>query len=143
MSAAPRTKGISTGSDYSSKNRMPGSEMGGWAGLGNGGLGRLAACFLDSMATMQLPAGGYGLRYKYGMFRQSIEDGWQREYPDHWLQRYDPWEVARPEETVEVKLSCSFEMHGGILRAVPNRPSTLIGVPFDRPVVAYGGKTIN
>jgi len=113
------------------------------AGLGHGGLGRLAACFLDSMATMQLPAVGYGLRYKYGMFRQSIEDGWQRECPDHWLQRYDPWEVARPEETVEVKLSCSFEMHGGILRAVPNRPSTLIGVPFDRPVVAYGGKTIN
>ena len=77
------------------------------------------------------------------MFRQSIEDGWQRECPDHWLQRYDPWEVARPEETVEVKLSCSFEMHGGILRAVPNRPSTLIGVPFDRPVVGYGGKTVN
>ena len=113
------------------------------AGLGNGGLGRLAACFLDSMATMQLPAMGYGLRYKYGMFRQSIEDGWQRECPDHWLQRYDPWEVARPDETVEVKLSCSFEMHGGMLRAVPGRASTLIGVPFDRPVVAYGGKTIN
>jgi starch phosphorylase len=113
------------------------------AGLGNGGLGRLAACFLDSMATMQLPAMGYGLRYEYGMFRQVIADGWQRERPDHWLRHNDPWEVARPHETVEIKLSCSFEMHGGSLHAVPGRPSTLIGVPFDRPIVAYGGKTIN
>jgi starch phosphorylase len=113
------------------------------AGLGNGGLGRLAACFLDSMATMQLPAMGYGLRYEYGMFRQSIEDGWQRERPDHWLLRPDPWEVARPEERVEVTLNCSFEVRGGTLRPIPGRPSTLIGMPFDRPVVGYGGKTIN
>ncbi len=113
------------------------------AGLGNGGLGRLAACFLDSMAAMQLPAIGYGLRYEYGMFKQSIEDGWQRERPDHWLRRHDPWEVVRPHETVEIKLGCSFEIHGGNLRAVPARPTTLIGVPFDRPVIAYGGKTIN
>jgi glycogen phosphorylase len=113
------------------------------AGLGNGGLGRLAACFLDSMATMQLPAMGYGLRYEYGIFKQSIQDGWQHEQPDNWLRRQDPWEVPRPNETVEVKLNCSFEMLGGQLRPVPGRPSTLIGIPFDRPVVGYGGKTIN
>ena len=113
------------------------------AGLGNGGLGRLAACFLDSMATMQLPAMGYGLRYEYGMFRQSIEDGWQHEQPDNWLRRPDPWEVARPDDTVEVKLNCSFEVRGGALRSIVGRPSTLIGIPFDRPVVGYGGKTIN
>jgi starch phosphorylase len=113
------------------------------AGLGNGGLGRLAACFLDSMATMQLPAIGYGLRYEYGMFKQSIQDGWQHEQPDNWLRRQDPWEVARPNEAVEVKLNCSFEMLGGELHPVPGRPSALIGIPFDRPVVGYGGKTIN
>ena len=113
------------------------------AGLGNGGLGRLAACFLDSMATMQLPAMGYGLRYEYGMFRQTIQDGWQREQPDNWLRRPDPWEVARPNDSVEVKLNCSFEVRGGNLRAIAGKPSSLIGVPFDRPVVGYGGKTIN
>jgi starch phosphorylase len=113
------------------------------AGLGNGGLGRLAACFLDSMATMQLPAMGYGLRYEYGIFRQTIKDGWQNEQPDNWLRRPDPWEVARAKERVDVKLGCSFELDGGALRAVPGRPSSLIGIPFDRPVVGYGGKTVN
>jgi starch phosphorylase len=113
------------------------------AALGNGGLGRLAACFLESMATMQLPAMGYGLRYEYGIFKQSIQDGWQVEKPDNWLRRQDPWEVARPLERVEVKLNCSFEIRSGTLHAIPGRPSTLIGMPFDRPVVGYGGKTIN
>jgi starch phosphorylase len=113
------------------------------AGLGNGGLGRLAACFLDSMATMQLPAMGYGLRYEYGIFRQTIQDGWQHEEADNWLRRPDPWEVARPHEQVAVRMNCSFEVHGDTLRTIPGRPSTLLGIPFDRPVVGYGGKTIN
>jgi glycogen phosphorylase len=113
------------------------------AGLGNGGLGRLAACFLDSMATMQLPAIGYGLRYEYGMFRQSIVDGWQHEQPDNWLRRPDPWEVIRPDDKVDVKLNCSVVMRNGELTLIPGLSSTLIGIPYDRPVVGYGGKTIN
>ena len=113
------------------------------AGLGNGGLGRLAACFLDSMATMQLPATGYGLRYEYGMFRQSIAGGWQKENADNWLRQSDPWEIARPSEKVEVKLNCSIQVRGGRFEVIPGRPSTLYGIPFDRPVVGYGGKTIN
>jgi starch phosphorylase len=113
------------------------------AGLGNGGLGRLAACFLDSMATMQLPATGHGLRYEYGIFRQTIVDGWQHEQPDNWLRYPDPWEVPRPREQVIVNLNCSFELRGGGLRAIPGRPSSLIGIPYDRPVVGYGGRTIN
>ncbi|HSE67857.1 MAG TPA: glycogen/starch/alpha-glucan family phosphorylase, partial [Gemmatimonadales bacterium] len=112
------------------------------AGLGNGGLGRLAACFLDSMATMQLPAMGYGLRYEYGIFKQAIRNGWQEEQPDNWLRRSDPWEVARLEEAVEVKLGCSFKVCGGTL-CVVGGPSSLFGVPFDRPVVGYGGKIVN
>jgi glycogen phosphorylase len=113
------------------------------AGLGNGGLGRLAACFLDSMATMQLPATGYGLRYEYGMFKQSIVNGWQKESADNWLRDGDPWEIGRLHEKVEIKVHCSFELREGILHAVPGPPTTLIGIPFDRPVVGYGGKTIN
>lgn len=113
------------------------------AGLGNGGLGRLAACFIESAATLQLPAMGYGLRYEYGIFRQSIRNGWQQESPDNWLRSPDPWEIARPNEKVEVHLACSFELSGGSLRPVPGRPSTLIGIPFDRPVIGYGGSTIN
>jgi starch phosphorylase len=113
------------------------------AGLGNGGLGRLAACFLDSMATMQLPAIGYGLRYEYGMFKQSICNGWQQERPDNWLRRRDPWEVPRPDERVEITVNCTFHLRGGTLQAIPGKPSRLIGIPFDRPVVGYGGGTIN
>jgi len=113
------------------------------AGLGNGGLGRLAACFMESAATLQIPAMGYGLRYEYGMFKQSIRNGWQQEVPDNWLRAPDPWEVARPNDKVEVSLGCSFELSGGSLRPVPGRPSTLIGMPFDRPVIGYGGSTIN
>ena len=113
------------------------------AGLGNGGLGRLAACFLDSMATLQLPAMGYGLRYEYGIFRQCLESGWQQEHPDNWLRSPDPWEVMRHQESVDVHLNCSFELKNGSLRAVPGQPFTLTAIPFDRPVVGYGGRNIN
>ncbi|HEY1862888.1 MAG TPA: glycogen/starch/alpha-glucan phosphorylase [Roseiarcus sp.] len=113
------------------------------AGLGNGGLGRLAACFLDSMATMQLPAMAYGLRYEHGIFQQKIRNGWQEERPDNWLAHPDPWEIVRPAESVQVTFGCSFELHDGKLHMIPNRPWTLIGVPYDRPVVGYGGKTVN
>jgi starch phosphorylase len=113
------------------------------AGLGNGGLGRLAACFLDSMATMQLPAMGYGLRYEYGIFKQSIKDGWQVEHPDNWLKHPDPWEVRRLHEKVGVHMHCGFELCGGSLRARLGHQSGMIGVPYDRPVVGYGGKNIN
>jgi starch phosphorylase len=113
------------------------------AGLGNGGLGRLAACFIESAATMQLPAMGYGLRYEYGIFKQCLKDGWQQEMPDNWLRAPDPWEIPRPNEKVEVSLGCSFELSGGSLRPVSGRRSTLIGIPYDRPVIGYGGKTIN
>jgi starch phosphorylase len=113
------------------------------AGLGNGGLGRLAACYMESMATQQLPAMGYGLCYQYGMFKQTIRDGWQFEQPDNWMRRPDPWGVARPEEAVEVRLGCSFELRAGELSPIVGRPSTLIGIPYDRPVVGYGGKNIN
>jgi len=113
------------------------------AGLGNGGLGRLAACFLDSMATMQLPATGYGLRYEYGMFQQTIQDGWQYEVPDNWLRHPDPWEVPRPYARVTVKLNTSFVLRDGGLRAIAGRDSYLYGVPYDRPIIGYGGKNIN
>ena len=113
------------------------------AGLGNGGLGRLAACFMESAATLQLPAMGYGLRYEYGIFKQSLRDGWQDEEADNWLRRPDPWEVPRLSEKVEIGINCCFEMRDGNLRVVPGRPSKMIGIPFDRPVIGYGGKTIN
>ncbi|HVS40254.1 MAG TPA: glycogen/starch/alpha-glucan family phosphorylase, partial [Gemmataceae bacterium] len=114
------------------------------AGLGNGGLGRLAACFIESLATLQIPAMGYGLRYEYGIFRQAIDDrGSQVEHPDHWLAQADPWEVARPRETIEVPLGCSFRLENGVVHVVPGRTSRLLGVPYDRPVVGYGGRAIN
>lgn len=113
------------------------------AGLGNGGLGRLAACFIDSLATLQIPAMGYGLRYEYGIFRQTIENGFQVEQPDHWLAQPDPWEVARPRETVQVPIGCAFQLQNGVLTATPGRTTPLLGIPYDRPVVGYGGQTIN
>jgi starch phosphorylase len=77
------------------------------------------------------------------MFKQSIKDGWQQERPDHWLQRGDPWQVLRPEERVEVKLNCSFNIVGGKLQAEKGKPSRLFGIPRDLPIVGYGGHNIN
>jgi starch phosphorylase len=113
------------------------------AGLGNGGLGRLAACFIDSLATLQIPAIGYGLRYHYGIFRQEIEEGRQVEHPDNWLRRPDPWEIERPLELVDVRVNCSVETDAAVPRVQGGRPSVLRGVPYDRPVIGYGGSTIN
>ena len=111
--------------------------------LATGGSGAWPRASSNSMATMQVPAMGYGLRYEYGIFKQTIQNGWQIERPDNWLRRPDPWEVARPQDQVEVKLNCSFAVRGGTLRAVLGQPTAVIGMPFDRPVVGYGGKTIN
>jgi starch phosphorylase len=113
------------------------------AGLGNGGLGRLAACFIDSLATQQYSGIGYGLRYEYGIFRQSIRDGYQVEQPDNWLRRPDPWEVTRPGKLYQVPLSASFELSGSAIRVTRGRPSTLLGIPYDRPVVGYGAHCVN
>jgi starch phosphorylase len=113
------------------------------AGLGNGGLGRLAACFLDSLATMQMPAMGYGLRYHYGIFRQQIQDGSQVETPDPWLRYPDPWEVPRLADTVEVPVHATVRLERGGETIVSNQPSVRLGIPFDRPIVGYGGKTVN
>jgi starch phosphorylase len=113
------------------------------AGLGNGGLGRLAACFLDSLAALQIPAIGYGLRYEYGMFRQEIADGWQVEHPDNWLRRPDPWEIARHKEAVEAKIHCALRFEEGGTHLSDPRSTSLRGIPYDRPVVGFGGKTVN
>ena len=113
------------------------------AGLGNGGLGRLAACFLDSLATLEYPAIGYGLRYQYGIFRQGIENGWQVEAPDDWLREVDPWEIKRPNRIYAVPLNSSFAMLGASITVQHNRPSSLIGIAYDRPVVGHGARCIN
>jgi starch phosphorylase len=113
------------------------------AGLGNGGLGRLAACFIDSLATLQYSAMGYGLRYEYGIFRQSIRNGYQMEQPDNWLRRPDPWEIARPDIVYSVPFHASFELKGSTINIIPDRPSTLLGVAYDRPVASYGSRCVN
>jgi len=115
------------------------------AGLGNGGLGRLAACFLDSMATMDLPAYGYGLRYDYGIFRQQIENGFQIEQPDDWLRWENPWEIEHPEHSVKVHFGGRVDTitgrRGKTCRWVDTQQ--VIGIPYDMPIVGYGGTTVN
>jgi starch phosphorylase len=109
------------------------------AGLGNGGLGRLAACFMDSLSTLELPGMGYGLRYDYGIFRQKIVDGQQVEEPDHWLKDGYPWEIARPEHTQTVHFGGRVECASSGNRSKWNWVETerVLGVPYDLPVVGF------
>ncbi len=111
------------------------------AGLGNGGLGRLAACFLDSCATLNLPVRGYGLRYEYGMFRQHITNGHQVEDPDHWLRDGNPWELERPEYTQRIKFGGHTEHGPDRVRWVDTQD--VLAVPYDLPVPGYRNHTVN
>jgi len=116
------------------------------AGLGNGGLGRLAACFIDSCATLQLPVTGYGLRYEYGMFAQGIENGEQIEKPDHWLRNGNVWEVERPEYTVRIKFGGHTEKHideYGKEKITWVNTSDVLAVPYDTPIPGYQNGTVN
>lgn len=115
------------------------------AALGNGGLGRLAACFLDSMATMDIPATGYGIRYEYGMFRQSIEDGYQVENPDNWLRYGNIWEFQRPEATYQIKFYgklVKFESGQGEESKWVDAEN-VVAMPYDVPVPGFGTDTVN
>ncbi|MCX4190521.1 glycogen/starch/alpha-glucan phosphorylase [Methylophaga sp. OBS3] len=116
------------------------------AGLGNGGLGRLAACFIDSCATLQLPVTGYGLRYEYGMFQQRIENGYQQEMPDHWLRDGNPWELERPEYTQRIKFGGHTEFHrnaSGWMEVQWVNTNDVLAVPYDLPVPGYKNGTVN
>lgn len=115
-------------------------------GLGNGGLGRLAACYLDSLATLDIPSLGYGIRYEFGIFDQDIRDGWQVERTDKWLSAGNPWEIARPEWSVEIKLGGHTEHYTddhGIYRSrwVPDQ--VVKGIPYDTPILGYQTNTAN
>ena len=115
-------------------------------GLGNGGLGRLAACFLDSLSTMSLPAYGCGIRYHYGIFEQVIENGYQVERPDNWLENGDPWAIKRNEYAVEVKFGGTVKAvpkENGEYRFVQENYQSIMAVPYDYPVVGYGSNTVN
>ena len=115
------------------------------AGLGNGGLGRLAACFMDSLATLELPAYGYGIRYNYGIFRQQIKNGYQVEQPDNWLKDGNPWELKRPDLTYPVYFGGHVahirENGKDVFKWIPSEQVN--GVAYDTPIVGYGGKTVN
>ncbi len=115
------------------------------AGLGNGGLGRLAACFLDSLASLNLPGHGSGIRYKYGLFEQKIKNGDQVELPDYWLREGNIWEIRRPEEAVEVKFGGSVRVEHKDGRMIFHHENceVVLAVPYDMPVVGYGNKTVN
>ncbi len=115
-------------------------------GLGNGGLGRLAACFLDSLASLEIPAIGYGIRYEFGIFHQIIQDGWQVEIPDNWLRFRNPWELPRPDETVKVGLGGHTEtIHDetGKPKVVWIPARTILAIPYDTPVPGYKTNTVN
>ena len=115
-------------------------------GLGNGGLGRLAACFLDSMATLEIPSLGYGIRYEFGIFDQDIVDGWQVEKTDKWLRFGNPWEIARPEWSVEVKFGGHTKHHlsdSGIDQVQWIPANTVLGIPHDTPILGYHVNTCN
>ncbi len=116
------------------------------AGLGNGGLGRLAACFLDSCASLQLPVKGYGLRYEYGMFKQRIEAGYQVEDTDHWLLNGNPWELERPEYTQRVKFGGHTEYHSnkdGKLNVYWDGTRDVLAIPYDIPIPGFKNGTVN
>ncbi|MEO5703135.1 MAG: glycogen/starch/alpha-glucan phosphorylase, partial [Gammaproteobacteria bacterium] len=116
------------------------------AGLGNGGLGRLAACFLDSMATLGLPGYGYGIRYEYGMFNQAIEDGHQVEKPDNWLKYGNPWEFARPGAVYPVKFHghvIDFQDENGQSRYQWVDAEEVIAMAYDTPIPGYGTASVN
>lgn len=116
------------------------------AGLGNGGLGRLAACFLDSMATLKIPAHGYGIRYEYGIFHQRLINGYQFESPDEWLKLGNPWEIARPEYTVTVRFYGStymFHDKHGRLHVKWHNTQDVLAMPYDIPVPGYNNDTVN
>ena len=116
------------------------------AGLGNGGLGRLAACFLDSLATMDMAGFGYGIHYEYGLFKQEIDNGYQREKPDNWLAECNPWEIKRTDEKSIIPIYGRiehFEDRAGEYNPMWLDWKVIMGIPFDIPVVGYGGKTVN
>ncbi|MYM63323.1 glycogen/starch/alpha-glucan phosphorylase [Pseudomaricurvus sp. HS19] len=116
------------------------------AGLGNGGLGRLAACFLDSCATLELPVTGYGIRYDYGMFHQKIKDGYQIELPDQWLKEGNPWEFEAPENIRRIKFHGHTETHAdadGNLRVQWVDTDDVLAVPYDMPIPGYRNNTVN
>jgi starch phosphorylase len=115
------------------------------AGLGNGGLGRLAACFLDSLATLDIPAYGYGIRYNYGIFRQNIRNGWQSEQPDSWLRNGNPWEIVRDDLHYTVGFGGEVKMfrEGGRDTYKWICAEQVVGLAHDMPIVGYGGLTVN